>query len=148
MVHLGACADRTVCRVRRTSNAICCCEKELNVRRVEEYLDVETEGRSGKGIEVLTAIKLLHTAIWAFLAASILVLPVLAVLRRFRWAAILSVIVLMECGVLAVNGGRCPLTDLAVKYTADRGSISTSTSRTGWLATTKPSSERSSSLAN
>jgi hypothetical protein len=92
------------------------------VRRVEEYLDVETEGRSGKGIEVLTAIKLLHTAIWAFLAASILVLPVLAVLRRFRWAAILSVIVLMESGVLAVNGGRCPLTDLAVKYTADRGS--------------------------
>ena len=120
MVHLGACADRTVCRVRRTSNAICCCEKELNVRRVEEYLDVETEGRSGKGIEVLTAIKFLHTAIWAFLAASILVLPVLAGLRRFRWAAILSVIVLLECGVLAVNGGRCPLSDLAARFTVDR----------------------------
>jgi len=53
------------------------------VRRVEEYLDVETEGRSGKGIEVLTAIKLFHTTIWAFLAASILVLPVAGVLRRF-----------------------------------------------------------------
>jgi hypothetical protein len=71
---------------------------------------------------VLTAIKLLHTAIWAFLAASILVLPVAGVLRRFCVAAIISVIVLLECGVLAVNGGRCPLSDLAARYTLDRGS--------------------------
>ena len=71
---------------------------------------------------MLTAIKLLHTVIWAFLAASILALPVVGVLRRFRWAAILSVIVLLECGLLAVNGGRCPLTDVAARYTADRGS--------------------------
>jgi hypothetical protein len=69
---------------------------------------------------VLTAIKLFHTLIWAFLAASILALPVLAVLRRFRWAAILTVIVLLECVVLAANGGRCPLTDLAARYTLDR----------------------------
>ena len=52
---------------------------------------------------MLTPIKLLHTVIWAFLAASILALPVAGVLRRFRWAAILSVIILLECGVLAVN---------------------------------------------
>ena len=71
---------------------------------------------------MLIAIKLLHTAIWAFLAASILVLPVAGVLRRFRWAAIITVIVLLECGVLAFNGGRCPLTDLAARYTPDRGS--------------------------
>ena len=69
---------------------------------------------------MLTAIKLLHTVIWAFLAASILVLPVAGVLRRFRWAAILSVIVLLECGVLAANGGRCPLSDLAARYTVER----------------------------
>src|ERR1700681_3040655 len=37
-------------------------------------------------IEMLTAIKLLHTLIWAFLAASIVALPVLGVLHRFRWA--------------------------------------------------------------
>jgi len=61
---------------------------------------------------VLMAIKLLHTVIWAFLAASILVLPVAGVLRRFRWAAILTVIVLLECGVL----------DLAARFTADRNS--------------------------
>ena len=71
---------------------------------------------------MLTAIKLLHTAIWAFLAASILVLPVLAVLRRFRWAAIISIVVLLECAVLAINGGRCPLSDLAARYTDERAS--------------------------
>jgi hypothetical protein len=47
---------------------------------------------------VLTAIKLLHTVIWAFLAASILALPVVGVLRRFRWVAILSIIVLLVAG--------------------------------------------------
>jgi hypothetical protein len=71
---------------------------------------------------VLIAIKLLHTLIWAFLAASILALPVAGVLRRFRWAAILTVIVLLECGVLAANGGRCPLSDLAARYTDEPAS--------------------------
>jgi hypothetical protein len=69
---------------------------------------------------VLTAIKLLHTLIWAFLAASILALPVAGVLRRFRWAAVLTRFVLLECSVLAINGGKCPLTDLAARYTTDR----------------------------
>lgn len=71
---------------------------------------------------MLTAIKLLHTAIWAFLAASILALPLAGVLRRFRLSVILGAIVLLECGVLGVNGGRCPLTDVAARYTLDRGS--------------------------
>ncbi len=80
---------------------------------------------------MLTAIKLLHTVIWAFLAASILALPVVGVLRRFRWAVILTVIVLLECGLLAVNGGRCPLTDLASRFTVDRNPTLTFTCRTG-----------------
>jgi hypothetical protein len=46
----------------------------------------------------------------------------LEVLRRFRWAAIISVIVLLECGVLAINEGRCPLTNLAARYAVDLGS--------------------------
>ena len=71
---------------------------------------------------MLTAIKLLHTAIWAFLAASILPLPLVGVLRRFRLSVILSAIVLLESGVLAMSRGRCPLTDLAARYTHDRGS--------------------------
>jgi hypothetical protein len=63
---------------------------------------------------MLTAIKLLHSLIWAFLAASILALPVVGIMRRFRWTAILTGLVLLECGVLAVNGGGCPLSDSGV----------------------------------
>jgi peptidoglycan/LPS O-acetylase OafA/YrhL len=51
---------------------------------------------------VLTAIKLLDTVVWALLAGSILALPAAAVFRRFRLAAILSVIVLLEW-LLAVS---------------------------------------------
>lgn len=71
-------------------------------------------------VPVLTAIKLLHTAIWAFFAGCILVLPVSALANRFDWALAATVLVLAECGVLALNRGRCPLTDLAARYTNDR----------------------------
>jgi hypothetical protein len=66
---------------------------------------------------MLTTIKLLYTIVWAIPAGSIVVAPLTGVMRRFRWAAILSVRVLLECGVLAVNGGRCPLSDLAQRFT-------------------------------
>ena len=69
---------------------------------------------------MLTAIKLLHTLIWALLAASILALPITAVMRRFRWATILTGLVLLECSVLALNDGKCPFTDLAARFTTDR----------------------------
>ena len=72
---------------------------------------------------MLIGIKLLlHTVIWVLLAGCILALPVLAAFRRLRLAAIITVVVLLECGVLALNGGRCPLTDWAARYTADRAS--------------------------
>jgi hypothetical protein len=66
---------------------------------------------------MLIAIKLLHTVFWAIFAGSIVVLPLTGVMRRFRWSAILTGLVLLECGVLAVNGGRCPLSDLAQRFT-------------------------------
>ncbi len=69
---------------------------------------------------MLVAIKLLHTLIWAVLAGCILALPVLGWLRRFRLAAILSAVILAECLVIFVNGGRCPLTDWAARFTSDR----------------------------
>jgi len=69
---------------------------------------------------MLTAIKLLHTVNWAILAGSIVVLPFAGALRRFRWASILTGIVPLECGVLAVNRGRCPLSDVAQRFTAER----------------------------
>jgi len=77
----------------------------------------------GRGIvpaQVLIAIKILHTAIWAVLAGCIVALPVLGVMHWFRRAAIVSGIVLVECTVIAVNRGRCPLTDWAARFTADR----------------------------
>ena len=68
----------------------------------------------------MRAIKLMHTVIWAILAASILAVPVAGVLRRFGWAAVLTVVILIECGVLALNGGRCPLTDVAGSFTDEQ----------------------------
>jgi hypothetical protein len=71
---------------------------------------------------VLTFIKFLHTVIWAVMAGCVLALPVLGIMRRFRWAAILTLLVLAECAVLAMNGGRCPLTDWAARFTTERSS--------------------------
>jgi hypothetical protein len=71
-------------------------------------------------MRLIVLIKVLHTVIWAVLAGSIVMLPVAAAYRRFRWVAILTVLVLLECVVLAFDRGRCPLTDLARHFTADR----------------------------
>lgn len=68
----------------------------------------------------LQQIKLLHTAIWAVMAAAILALPWLSWSGKFRWAFGLTLVVVGECLVLAFNGGRCPLTDIGARYTSDR----------------------------
>jgi hypothetical protein len=79
---------------------------------------VEPTSETDRGM--LTAIKLLHTTVWALLAGCILALPITGLKRRFDWAVILTVIIAAECGVLALNAGRCPLTDLAARFTAER----------------------------
>jgi hypothetical protein len=71
-------------------------------------------------IRVLAGIKLLHTAVWLFFAGCIVAIPLAGAWRQFRWAAVLTGLVLVECAVLAVNRGRCPLTDLAGRYTEVR----------------------------
>jgi hypothetical protein len=68
----------------------------------------------------LILIKTVHTAAWALFAGCILALPVMGWQHRFAWAARLAALVLAECLLLAVNRGRCPLTDAAARYTADR----------------------------
>jgi len=68
----------------------------------------------------LVAVKLLHTAIWALMAACILALPVFGWARRFDWALGASALVLGECAVLAMNRGSCPLTGVAARYTDNR----------------------------
>ena len=71
-------------------------------------------------IPALIAIRLLHTAIWLFFAGCIVAIPFAGVQRQFRWVVLLTGLVLVECMVIAVNRGRCPLTDLASRYTEDR----------------------------
>lgn len=68
----------------------------------------------------LRQIKLLHTAIWAIMAVAILALPWAAWAGHFRWALGLTLLILGECLVLALNDRRCPLTDMAACYTNDR----------------------------
>lgn len=68
---------------------------------------------------VLGGIKLLHTAVWFFVAGCIVAIPFAGVRRPSLWA-VLTGLVLAECAVLAVNRGRCPLTDLAGRYTVER----------------------------
>jgi hypothetical protein len=62
----------------------------------------------------------LHTVVWAIMAGAIFALPWLGMTRRFDWALGLTVLILGECVVLALNRGRCPLTDVAARYTEDR----------------------------
>jgi hypothetical protein len=68
----------------------------------------------------LVIVKLIHTVAWALLAGSVLTVPICAVTGRLRLAVILTVVVLCEIGVLAVNHLRCPLTDVAARFTNDR----------------------------
>ena len=69
----------------------------------------------------LVIVKVVHTVVWAFLVLCILAIPVAALAGRLRFARLLTAIVLLEVAVLAVNRMRCPLTDVAARYTEDRG---------------------------
>ena len=68
----------------------------------------------------LRSIKLLHTAIWLLFVLCIVAIPILGYVGRFRQAAWLVSIVLVEVLVLVFNKLRCPLTDIAARYTEDR----------------------------
>ena len=68
----------------------------------------------------LRAIKLAHTAAWAFFVAAIAAIPLAAWHDRFGWALVAAVIVAGEVAILAFNGMKCPLTPIAARYTSDR----------------------------
>ncbi|MFO1468499.1 MAG: hypothetical protein U1F35_18995 [Steroidobacteraceae bacterium] len=68
----------------------------------------------------LHLIKLLHTMVWAFFVACILALPIFAAAGEFRFAFALMVVVGLEVFVLLLNGLKCPLTDVAARYTEER----------------------------
>jgi hypothetical protein len=69
---------------------------------------------------LLIAIKIAHTAIWAVMASAILTIPFAALRGRFRVAGWLTALILVECAVLGLNHGRCPLTDMAARFTTNR----------------------------
>jgi hypothetical protein len=73
-----------------------------------------------KAASALTAIKLLHTLVWAFFVACIVAIPAFAYQGRLSLAAALIAVVMFEVLVLAINRGRCPLTGVAARYTDDR----------------------------
>lgn len=68
----------------------------------------------------LRLVKGIHTLVWALFAGAIVALPVVAWRGRFDVALALVGLVLAEVLVLLVNGWRCPLTDVAARYTDDR----------------------------
>lgn len=78
------------------------------------------DDRMGTHVSRLTAVKLLHTAIWALMAGCIVAVPIAAWFRELGWAAALSAPVFAECAILALNRFRCPLTDVAARHTEDR----------------------------
>ena len=64
--------------------------------------------------------KIVHTLVWTIFAGCIVALPVAAYLKHFQLAAFLIAVVLVEVIVLFANHFRCPLTDVAARYTSDR----------------------------
>ena len=68
----------------------------------------------------LRLVKVVHTLAWALFAGCILALPIAAWRGEFGLALVLAGIVMVEVVVLAANRFRCPLTDVAARYTDDR----------------------------
>lgn len=71
-------------------------------------------------LSILVAIRLLHTAVWLFFAGCVVAILWTGIYRQFSRAAVLSGLVLIECAILGLNRGRCPLTDLAGRFTEER----------------------------
>ena len=68
----------------------------------------------------LRAVKMVHTFAWALFAGCIVALPIVAWRKNFIAATVLIAVVLVEVLVLVANRFRCPLTDVAARYTDDR----------------------------
>ena len=80
----------------------------------------QPEPPSAAHTAVLTAIKVLHTIVWALFVVCIVAIPIASWYGANRVALWLAAIVSVEVAVLALNKWRCPLTALAARYTAER----------------------------
>jgi uncharacterized membrane protein len=81
----------------------------------------------------LLTIRAVHTVVWAFFAGCILAIPLASWRGDHAVAAALIGVVLVEVLVLLLNGRRCPLTDIAARYT-DRRSANFDIFLPEWLA--------------
>lgn len=68
----------------------------------------------------LRAVKVIHTLVWALFVSCILAIPIFAWRGRFGSVVVLTILVVIEIIVLFANGWRCPLTDVAARYTDNR----------------------------
>lgn len=74
--------------------------------------------------DAVAAIKTVHTLAWASIEACVLyVLHAGFAGRTDKRVGIAAVVVVGESLVFAANGFRCPLTELAERYGAERGSV-------------------------
>lgn len=73
-----------------------------------------------QALRALRTVKIVHTLAWAVFAGCIVVIPWLASMRQFERAFVLIGFVMLEVLVLVVNRFRCPLTNVAARYTEDR----------------------------
>lgn len=75
---------------------------------------------SPANLAALRAVKLAHTAVWAFFASCVLAIPVVTWEGSYGRAGLLIGVVAIEVLVLLLNRWRCPLTPVAARYTTDR----------------------------
>lgn len=69
----------------------------------------------------LTRIKLLHTVIWAVMAAAILHILYSGLVGRLNLLTWISIaLALGECVVIVINKWQCPLTPIAAQHTVNR----------------------------
>jgi hypothetical protein len=68
----------------------------------------------------LLVIKVIHTLVWAVFAGSIIAIPACASVVSVKMAWGLIGFVFLEVAVLLANRMRCPLTDVAGRYSVDR----------------------------
>jgi hypothetical protein len=68
----------------------------------------------------LTAVKVIHTLVWAFFVLCILAIPFCTLRAHYAQATVFIGIVGVEVLVLAFNAWTCPLTRVAARHTTER----------------------------
>lgn len=68
----------------------------------------------------LVVVKVLHTAVWLFFVVCILGAPLAAFLGHLTLAWVSLALIACEAAVLLANRWKCPLTNLAERYTDRR----------------------------